>query len=45
MVHYTVAFATDLAFGNNPASREYEQNMLQSYFLNACQKTISIEAK
>ena len=21
---YTIAFATDLAYGNNPASREYE---------------------
>ena len=23
---YSIAFATDLAYGNNPASREYEQN-------------------
>ena len=30
---YSIAFATDLAYGNNPASREYEQTKLRSYFL------------
>ena len=30
---YAIAFATDLAYGNNPASREYEQTKLRSHFL------------
>ena len=30
---YAIAFATDLAYGNNPASREYEQTKLWSHFL------------
>lgn len=30
---YAIAFAIDLAYGNNPASREYEQTKLQSHFL------------
>ena len=29
---YAIAFATDLAYGNNPASREYEQTKLRSHF-------------
>ena len=34
---YAIAFATDLAYGNNPASREYEQSY-GHVFLYACQK-------
>ena len=32
------AFATDLAYGNNPASREYEQTKLRSHFLECLSK-------
>ena len=35
---YAIAFATDLAYGNNPASREYEQTKLQSHFLECLSK-------
>ena len=44
---YVIAFATDLAYGNNPASREYEQTKLRSHFLECLSKktdcSISIE--
>ena len=33
---YSIAFATDLAYGNNPASREYEQTKFRSHFLESC---------
>ena len=33
-----ISFATDLAYGNNPASREYEQTKLQSHFLECLSK-------
>ena len=35
---YAIAFATDLAYGNNPASREYEQTKLQSHYLECLSK-------
>ncbi|KAL5506569.1 hypothetical protein EMCRGX_G008241 [Ephydatia muelleri] len=33
-----IAFATDVAYGNNPASHEYEQTKLRSHFLECLSK-------
>lgn len=35
---YSIAFATDLAFGNSPATLEYEQSKLRSHFLECLSK-------